>query len=148
MFDSEELRTAKNAAARLARLLSVVVAHADGRIDIPYRHFDQLPNDVKLIEHYDDDSDCIVLRTGVVKDEQKTAEPKPAQLTEPKAAPALVKTTRPLTLAERLDRYFPGYSDIDGDGRITLDGTIGPAELDVFIAVLQEIRETFDAKSS
>lgn len=82
---------AENAAARLARLLAVVVAHADGRIEIPYRHFEELPADVKLIEHYDQVTDSIVLRTGVVKDEKKDpAEPKPAQLTDPKPAPAII----------------------------------------------------------
>jgi len=87
----ERLRKTENAAARLARLLAVVVAHADGRVEVPYRHFDELPNNVKLIEHYDETDDCIVLRTGVVEDEKKTKDEPVPQLEEPKPATAVIR---------------------------------------------------------
>lgn len=90
MFPISPLEEAQRHARRLARLLAVVVAHADGRIDIPYRHFDGLDEGVKLIEHYDEDSDCIVLRTGIVRSEKHDGDEKPAQLTADKPAPEIV----------------------------------------------------------
>lgn len=72
-----ELKRAREQVVRLARLLAVVVAYADGRIEIPYRHFDEFPGDVKLVEHYDAVNDCIVLRTG------RPEENRPAEAHDP-----------------------------------------------------------------
>ncbi len=85
-----KLRRAEEQVVRLARLLAVIVAQADGRIDVPYRWFDELPGDVKLIEHYDSVNDVIVLRTGKPNPMQDPGANGPAPTPAPSTDPTQV----------------------------------------------------------
>lgn len=70
-------QTQREAINRLVKLLSVIVAHGGGKIELPYEHVSQFPVNISLVEHYDDATDMIVLRTGVVDKNGKPAEPEP-----------------------------------------------------------------------